>query len=144
MEGVSADSTVFSNGKGPGINHPGPEAQEAVIRKAYARAGLDFRHTGYFECHGTGTPVGDPIECAAIGNVFAESKSAENPLLIGSVKTNLGHCEGASGLAGVIKAVLCLEKAYIPATVGVKRLNPNSKHISLCMVLMLTGYLVDS
>ena len=115
------------NGKGPGINHPGPEAQEAVIRKAYAKAGLDFSETGYFECHGTGTAVGDPVECVAVGNVFADGRTPDNPLLIGSVKTNLGHCEGASGLAAVIKAVLCLENACIPATIGVKRLNPNSR-----------------
>jgi 3-oxoacyl-(acyl-carrier-protein) synthase len=72
--------------------------------------------------------VGDPIECAAIGNVFAEGRTLEDPLLIGSIKTNLGHCEGASGLAAIIKAVHCLEKACIPATIGVKQLNPNSKH----------------
>jgi len=76
------------------------------------------------------TTVGDPIECTAIGNVFAKSRSPENPLLIGSIKTNLGHTEGASGLAGIIKAVLCLEKACIPPTIGVKQLNPNSKHAS--------------
>jgi acyl transferase domain-containing protein len=89
---------------------------------------LDFSQTGYFECHGTGTAVGDPIECAAIGNVFAECRTPEDPLLIGSIKTNLGHCEGASGLAAIIKVVHCLEKACIPATIGVKQLNPNSKH----------------
>jgi acyl transferase domain-containing protein len=83
-----------------------------------------------FYSHGTGTPTGDPIECAAIGNVFAEGRTPNDPLLIGSIKTNLGHTEGASGLAGVIKAVLCLEKGYIPATVGVKRLNPNSQCFS--------------
>jgi len=114
-----AHSNLYRNGKGPGINHPGREAQEAVIRKAYAKAGLGFSQTGYFECHGTGTAVGDPIECAAIGNVFAEGRTSEDPLLIGSIKTNLGHCEGA---------VHCLEKACIPATIGVKKLNPNSKH----------------
>ena len=124
---------AFSNGKGLGINHPSQEAQEAVIRKAYARAGLDFAQTGYFECHGTGTPVGDPIECAAIGNVFTESKTINNPLLIGSLKTNIGQCEGASGLAAVIKTVLCLENGQIPATIGVKRLNPNSRCNLLCL-----------
>jgi acyl transferase domain-containing protein len=123
-----AHSKPYRNGKGPGINHPGLEAQEAVIRKAYAKAGLGFSRTGYFECHGTGTAVGDPIECAAIGNVFAEGRTPEDPLLIGSIKTNLGHCEGASGLAAIIKAVHCLEKACIPATIGIKKLNPNSKH----------------
>ncbi|KAH8807730.1 fatty acid synthase [Xylogone sp. PMI_703] len=125
IRAVIRATAVNSNGKGPGINHPGLKSQEAAIRKAYARAGLDFDDTGYFECHGTGTPVGDPIECSAIGNVFAEGRTPENPLLIGSVKTNLGHTEGASGLAAIIKAILCFENGYIPPTVGVKQLNPN-------------------
>ena len=66
--------------------------------------------------------------------MFSEGRSSEKPLLLGSVKTNLGHCEGASGLAAVIKAVLCLEHAYIPPTVGVKRLNPSSTSKHLCWV----------
>jgi acyl transferase domain-containing protein len=114
------------NGKGAGINHPSVQGQEECIRKAYSRAGLSFDKTGYFECHGTGTPVGDPIECEALGNVFASDRSADKPLLIGSIKTNLGHTEGASGLAGVMKVVLSFEKGRIPATIGIKRLNPNS------------------
>lgn len=114
------------NGKSTGVNHPSVQGQEECIRKAYSRAGLDFAQTGYFECHGTGTPVGDPIECEAIGNVFAAGRSADEPLLIGSIKTNLGHTEGASGLAGLMKAVLSFEKGRIPATIGIKKLNPNS------------------
>lgn len=74
--------------------------------------------------------VGDPIECIAIGKVFAESRTPSEPLLIGSVKTNLGHCEGASGLAGIIKAVLCLQEAQIPPTIGIQNLNPNSECFS--------------
>ncbi|KAL3419450.1 KR domain-containing protein [Phlyctema vagabunda] len=125
IRAVIRATAINSNGRGLGISHPGSEAQQAVIRKAYERANLDFGSTGYFECHGTGTPVGDPIECMAIGNIFAEGRSVDEPLLIGSVKTNLGHCEGASGLAAIIKAVLCLEEGLIPPTVGIKNLNPN-------------------
>lgn len=95
-----------------------------VIRQAYASAGLDLNQTGYFECHGTGTPVGDPLEVSAIGNVFGNVRTAEDPLLMGSVKTNLGHGEAASAISSLIKTVLCLEKGEIPATIGIKRLNP--------------------
>jgi acyl transferase domain-containing protein len=123
------------NGKSTGIIHPSAQGQEECIRKAYSRAGLGFDQTGYFECYGTGTPVGDPIECESIGNVFAAGRSADEPLLIGSIKTNLGHTEGASGLAGVMKAVLSLEKGRIPATIGIKTLDANSmcpSHIWPC------------
>lgn len=113
-----------SNGKSPGISHPSAQDQEMVIRQAYASAGLDLGQTGYFECHGTGTPVGDPLEVSAIGNVFGDVRTAENPLLIGSIKPNLGHGEAASAISSLIKTVLCLEKGEIPATIGIKRLNP--------------------
>lgn len=75
-----------SNGKTGGITHPSSNAQEAVIRQAYKRAGgLDPTLTGYFECHGTGTAVGDPLEMAAIARVFAPRRTRSNPLLVGSV-----------------------------------------------------------
>ena len=74
-----------SNGRTGGITHPSPEAQEAVIRNAYQNAGgLDHNLTGYFECHGTGTPVGDPLEVSAIGRFFASGRQ-KTPLYIGSV-----------------------------------------------------------
>lgn len=113
-----------SNGRGAEISHPGKAQQEIVIRKAYANAKLDFRDTGYFEVHGTGTPVGHPLEGSAVGNVFAQGRSPEKPLLLGAVKSNFGHSEAASALAQIIKVVLCLETGEIPATVGIKRLNP--------------------
>ncbi|KAF8462360.1 hypothetical protein BDZ91DRAFT_662290 [Kalaharituber pfeilii] len=122
--------TAFnSNGRSPGgITNPSPKGQEAVIREAYRRAGLSNRlwQTGYFECHGTGTKVGDPLEVAGIGNVFAEGRDAkQSPLLIGSVKTSVGHGEAASGITSVIKCVLALEKGQIPATIGLKNPNPD-------------------
>lgn len=98
------------------------EGQEALIRQAYDNAKLSPQSTGYFECHGTGTPVGDPVEVAAIGRVFASTRAS--PLLVGSVKTNLGHSESASGITGVIKCVLALENDCIPPTAGVTNLNP--------------------
>ena len=123
--------TAFnSNGKTGGISHPSPEGQEAVIRQAYKQAGgLDPNLTGYFECHGTGTPVGDPLEVAALGRVFAYGRR-DDPLLIGSIKTNLGHSEAASALSQLMKAVLCIEHGEIPATIGIKKFNPAIDFVS--------------
>lgn len=75
--------------------------------------------------HGTGTYVGDPIEVAAVGRVFAPERSAEDPLLVGSVKSNVGHGEGASALASIMKVVLSLEKGEIPPVFGLQTRNPN-------------------
>ncbi|KAL7625750.1 hypothetical protein AAE478_004973 [Parahypoxylon ruwenzoriense] len=117
--------TAFNaNGKTGGISHPSVDGQEAVIRQAYKAAGdLDPDSTGYFECHGTGTPVGDPIEVSALGRVFASGRQ-EQPLLIGSIKPNLGHSEAASALSQIMKAILALEHGEIPATIGIKTFNP--------------------
>ncbi|KAL9598452.1 MAG: hypothetical protein Q9219_004488 [cf. Caloplaca sp. 3 TL-2023] len=121
-------TAVNSNGKTQGISLPSADGQEAVMRKAYAKAGLsNFNDTEYIECHGTGTPVGDPIEVEAVSRVFKRKDATQAPLLIGSVKTNMGHSEATSGLTSIIKAVLCLENARIPATIGVKTINPQIK-----------------
>ncbi|KAL3473816.1 hypothetical protein BJX99DRAFT_260932 [Aspergillus californicus] len=112
------------DGRTPILTQPSAEAQEALIRDAYAKAGLGFKLTRYVEAHGTGTPVGDPIELSAIGNVFGSSRSSEEPLFVGSVKANIGHLEGASGLAAVIKAILILEKGIIPPNALFEKLNP--------------------
>lgn len=116
--------TAFNaNGKTGGISHPSPDGQEAVIRQAYKTAGLDTNMTGYFECHGTGTPVGDPIEVSAVGRVFASGRQDE-PLLIGSIKPNLGHSESASAMSQIMKAILSMEHREIPATIGIENFNP--------------------
>ncbi|KAL8901562.1 MAG: hypothetical protein Q9207_005141 [Kuettlingeria erythrocarpa] len=121
-------SAVNSNGKTMGISLPSAEGQEAVMRKAYAKAGLsDFSQTDYIECHGTGTPVGDPIEVEGVSRVFKRNVVDQGPLYIGSVKTNMGHSEATSGLTSIIKATLALENARIPATIGVKNINPKIK-----------------
>lgn len=117
-------TAVNANGRTGGITHPSKAGQEAVIRTAYQNAGdLPLSETSYFECHGTGTPVGDPIEISVIGNVFSSVKSVDNPLLVGSVKTNLGHSEAASAVAGIMKVVLALEAGVIPPSIGVNNLN---------------------
>ncbi|KAI0898729.1 hypothetical protein F4806DRAFT_506709 [Annulohypoxylon nitens] len=124
IRAVVRGTSFNANGKTGGITHPSPEGQEAVIRQAYKAAGnLDPNLTGYFECHGTGTPVGDPIEVAALGNVFASGRQDE-PLLIGSIKPNLGHSEAASAMAQLMKGILSLEHNEIPATIGIKTFNP--------------------
>ncbi|TGJ86695.1 hypothetical protein E0Z10_g2067 [Xylaria hypoxylon] len=118
-------TAVNANGRTAGITHPSQLGQEEVIRAAYKNAGnLRPQDTSYFECHGTGTPVGDPIEIAAIGNVFSHDRSADDPLYIGSVKTNIGHTGSASAIAGIMKVVLALEVGLIPPSIGIKSLNP--------------------
>ncbi|KAB8291229.1 hypothetical protein EYC80_009916 [Monilinia laxa] len=119
-------TAINSNGRTGGITRPSAKGQETVIREAYRNAGsLPFSDTTYFECHGTGTYVGDPIEVAAIGRVFAPERSSEDPLLVGSVKSNLGHGEGASALASIMKVVLSLENGAIPPVFNLQALNPN-------------------
>ncbi|KAL2758025.1 hypothetical protein ACRALDRAFT_1068472 [Sodiomyces alcalophilus JCM 7366] len=110
------------DGRKNGITLPNSVAQEELIRSTYETAGLNPLHTQYFEAHGTGTAAGDPIETRAIGAVFA--KDRETPLYIGSVKTNIGHLEGASGLAGIIKTTLALEKRMIPPNMHFNTPNP--------------------
>ena len=118
-------TAINANGRTGGITHPSKEGQEAVIRMAYQNAGdLPLSETTYFECHGTGTPVGDPVEIAAIGNVFASTRTAEDPLLVGSIKTNIGHTESASAIAGIMKVVLSMESGFIPPSINVHNLNP--------------------
>ncbi|PGH18371.1 hypothetical protein AJ79_00437 [Helicocarpus griseus UAMH5409] len=118
---------VASNQDGhtPSLSQPNPVAQEKLIRYVYAQAGLGMEQTRYVEAHGTGTPVGDPIEMKAIGNAFRDARNEEEPLYVGSVKSNIGHLEGASGLAGLLKAILILEKGIIPPNALFKELNPD-------------------
>ncbi|KAL6717587.1 hypothetical protein ACLMJK_005502 [Lecanora helva] len=93
----------------PGITQPSSRAQERLIKETYRKAKLSMEHTRFVEAHGTGTKIGDTIETSAIGNAFKDSRSLEDPLYVGAVKTNIGHLEGASGLAGLIKAIMILE-----------------------------------
>ncbi|KAF1843183.1 polyketide synthase [Cucurbitaria berberidis CBS 394.84] len=123
IRSVVRGTAINSNGRTAGITHPSAEGQVEVIRQAYANANLDPSMTGYFEAHGTGTQVGDPTEINAIGQVFSQS-SGTSDLRIGSVKSNIGHTEAASGMAGLMKAVLSMENELIPPTIGIRRLNP--------------------
>lgn len=119
---------VASNqdGRTAGIMLPSRAAQEELIRTAYKESGCDPAEVGYFEAHGTGTPAGDPLEAGAIGatlGVHCASADVTDRLYVGSVKTNIGHLEGASGLAGVIKTVLSLEKGAIPPNLWFEKPN---------------------
>lgn len=114
---------------------PSKEAQIANIRQAYARAGInDLSQTSYFECHGTGTATGDPIETEAIGTVFGPSRTSNDPLLLGSNKPNLGHSEAPSALSSIMKSAFTLETGVIPPTVNIAKLNPNRKCASCTYV----------
>ncbi|KAL2871600.1 type I polyketide synthase [Aspergillus lucknowensis] len=113
-----------SDGRTPGIAQPSGDAQEKLIRETYAKANLDPSVTRFFEAHGTGTAVGDPIEASAIGAVFGRHRSPDEPLYVGAVKSNVGHLEGASGVAGVIKTVLALERGIVPPNTNFEKLNP--------------------
>lgn len=125
------------DGRTPGITQPNGDSQVALIRQAYQQAGLDMAPTRFFEAHGTGTPVGDPIEANAIGTAFCQYRSSQDPLYIGAVKANIGHLEGCSGLAGVIKTILVIDNGIIPPIAGFTSSNPKIQadkfhlHVSL-------------
>ncbi|PLB39701.1 type I polyketide synthase [Aspergillus candidus] len=138
IRAVIRGSGANQDGKTVGITIPNGEAQADLIHTTYATAGLDLNHTGYFEAHGTGTSVGDPIELSAIGGSFGTQRSTDNPLVVGSVKTNIGHTEGAAGLAGVIKAVLAVEQGVIPPLPEFKELNPKLRLDEWRLALPLT------
>ncbi|RYP06624.1 hypothetical protein DL765_009421 [Monosporascus sp. GIB2] len=124
IRGVIRGTAANANGKTSGITQPSAIGQEAVIHAAYAFAGnLNPDETSYFECHGTGTAVGDPIELRGITNMFLKH-SKRDSLLIGAVKTNIGHAEAASAMASIMKVVLAMELGTIPASIGVKNYNP--------------------
>ena len=103
---------------------PSVKGQQAGLQQAYHDAGVDPLCVYYVEAHGTGTSVGDPVEIKALGRVLCEGRPAEHPLIVGSVKTNIGHTEGAAGLAGLIKVALCLKHKRIPPNLHFHHPNP--------------------
>ena len=108
-----------------GITLPSKEAQVANIRSVYASAGLSFDQTAYVECHGTGTQAGDWRELKAISETIGKGRPADRPILVGSIKPNIGHLEGAAGVAGLIKGVLILEHGRIPRNINFENGNPD-------------------
>jgi acyl transferase domain-containing protein/NAD(P)-dependent dehydrogenase (short-subunit alcohol dehydrogenase family)/acyl carrier protein len=116
-------TAVSQDGRTDGITVPSAEAQQAAITTALRRAGIHANDVGYVEAHGTGTPVGDQVEIRALANALARQRPATNPLVIGSVKTNIGHLEAGAGVAGLIKTALVLKYGYIPANLHLKNVS---------------------
>ncbi|MGW2489077.1 beta-ketoacyl synthase N-terminal-like domain-containing protein, partial [Streptomyces sp. NPDC001606] len=121
---VIRGSAVNNDGGGDSFATPSREAQAELLRRAYANAGVRPADVQYVELHGTGTRVGDPIEAAALGEVLGTARPADEPLLVGSVKTNIGHLEGAAGIAGLIKTALALKNRELPPSLHFTTPNP--------------------
>ncbi|MFF1913501.1 SDR family NAD(P)-dependent oxidoreductase [Streptomyces sp. NPDC058239] len=118
---VVRGTAVNQDGRSDGLAAPSPTAQRALFQQALANAGIDPQDMGMIEAHGTGTPVGDPIEFASLAQVYG---TGHGRCALGSVKTNLGHLEPAAGITGLIKTVLCLQHGLIPPNVNFARWNP--------------------
>lgn len=132
-DAIAADDNILALIRGSAVNQDGPSggltvpngpSQVRVIRQALSSGEVDPEQLSYIEAHGTGTSLGDPIEVEALGTVFAKNHSSEQPLTIGSVKTNIGHLEGAAGIAGLIKVILSLQHETIPPHLYFQKPNP--------------------
>jgi NAD(P)-dependent dehydrogenase (short-subunit alcohol dehydrogenase family)/acyl carrier protein len=123
--GVIRGTAVDHGGASPGLTVPSRASQERVMRRALDQAGVAPADVAYVEAHGTGTSLGDPIEIEALAEVYGRGRAAEKPLLVGSVKTNIGHLESGSGMAGLIKILLSFEHGRIPAHLHFARPNPH-------------------
>jgi acyl transferase domain-containing protein/thioesterase domain-containing protein/acyl carrier protein len=136
---VIRGSAVNSDGRSNGMMAPNPDAQAALLRDAYAVAGVDPSSVDYVEAHGTGTLLGDPIEAGALGAVLGAGREPGRPLLVGSVKSNLGHLEGAAGIAGLIKVVLSLVHRKLPPSLHYRTPNPHIDFDGLGLRVVAAG-----
>ncbi|HJO92495.1 MAG TPA: beta-ketoacyl synthase N-terminal-like domain-containing protein [Victivallales bacterium] len=121
---VVSGTATNHGGKSNGITAPNQQGQEAVLREAYMNAGIHPNKVNYIEAHGTATVLGDPIEARALGSVVSDGRKKDDYCLIGSVKTNIGHLEWASGIASLIKVCLILKEKQIPPSLHFKEPNP--------------------
>jgi polyketide synthase 13 len=121
---VIAGSAINHDGRSNGLIAPNPDAQADVLRRAYKDAGINPRTIDYVEAHGTGTVLGDPIEAQALGRVIGRGRPADKPLLLGAVKTNVGHMESAAGAASLTKMVLSLQHDKLPPSINYAGPNP--------------------
>ncbi|WP_394839062.1 SDR family NAD(P)-dependent oxidoreductase [Pendulispora rubella] len=124
IHAVIRATAVNNDGPSNGLTAPNPKAQEAVLRDAYSRARVEGHEVHYVEAHGTGTILGDPIEVKALGEVLGHERAPSKPLLVGSVKTNIAHTEGAAGIAGLIKVVLAMQHRQVPPSLHAVPANP--------------------
>ena len=127
---------VNTDGGKRSLTVPDGDAQKLLIESVYKNADIDIADISYIEAHGTGTQVGDPIEAYSIGNGIGVKRSRANPILIGSVKSNIGHLEPASGAAGLMKVILALRHRCIPASINFTRPNPNIDFAALNLKLV--------
>lgn len=125
IHAVIMASGVNCDGKTNGITVPSPQAQATLLKSVYSQADIDINQIAYIEAHGTGTAVGDPLETKGLSIALGSQRRKDNPLLIGSAKSNLGHLEVASGMAGLLKTILCLKKRAIPQNLHFNTPNPN-------------------
>src|ERR1700719_144130 len=125
IQGVILGTSINQDGHTNGISLPSPEAQTRLVRDACRDAGIAPEAIGFVEAHGTGTAVGDPIEAHALAEALCGNRSADAPLPIGSIKTNLGHLETAAGIAGLLKAMLILKYGQIPPSLHFSTPNPH-------------------
>lgn len=141
VRAVIAGSGINQDGRTRGITLPNSAAQESLIRSVYKNAHIDPSDTGYVEAHGTGTRAGDPLEASALHAVFGKGRTPKEPLFVGSVKTNVGHTEGASGVISVIKTAMMLEKGFVLPNCGFQKANdeiPVDKwNIKACLCLAM-------
>ena len=125
---IIRNTAIGQDGKTSGIIQPNGAAQQQLIRSAYASVSLDPCEVGYVEAHASGTVAGDLTEMDAIEKVFCQNR--KHPLYVGSIKANVGHLESTSGLAGVIKAVLVLERGLVPSTPNLRVLKEKLQSLS--------------
>eukprot|EP01054_Gregarina_sp_Poly1_P004682 Gregarina_sp_Poly_1__4681@NODE_24_length_20154_cov_63_859810_g22_i0_p1_GENE_NODE_24_length_20154_cov_63_859810_g22_i0NODE_24_length_20154_cov_63_859810_g22_i0_p1_ORF_typecomplete_len6649_score1079_63ketoacylsynt/PF00109_26/1_3e25ketoacylsynt/PF00109_26/1_3e73ketoacylsynt/PF00109_26/1_5e81KR/PF08659_10/3_3e56KR/PF08659_10/2_4e03KR/PF08659_10/1_6e55KR/PF08659_10/3_4e50KR/PF08659_10/8_1e02Acyl_transf_1/PF00698_21/3e83Acyl_transf_1/PF00698_21/1_6e78Ketoacylsynt_C/PF02801_22/4_7e42Ketoacylsynt_C/PF02 len=128
VHALIAGSAINHNGRAASVTAPNGPAQQGVIRTALRLAAVEPKNIAMIEAHGTGTALGDPIEVGALKAVFSADRPLSHSLVIGAVKTNIGHLEGSAGVAGLIKLILCLQRQQVPPNLNFQQLNP---HIDL-------------
>jgi acyl transferase domain-containing protein/SAM-dependent methyltransferase len=139
---VIRGSAVNQDGHSGGLTAPNGPAQEAVIRAALEASGVNAAEVSYLEAHGTGTSLGDPIEVRAAAAVLCQDRSANCPLTVGSIKTNIGHLEAAAGVAGLLKVILALQQKQFPPHLHLKHRNPyiDWDHLPIAIPTKLTRW----